>query len=202
MNSVNEFGVVYAAEQLRRSRAPLRKFVKSFYLQNILCDVKGKTIDFGCGAGQLLARLPAGSVGLEVNSHLVTKLRRAGLNAQLYDVNDNFSFHEFLPGHYQTFVMAHVLEHFDHADNKLRKILHSCYRIGIEHIVIIVPGAEGFRSDPTHRTFVNKHYLIENQLLICEGYALREATYFPMNFESIGNHFVFHELKLIYDRRI
>lgn len=201
MNSVNEFDVVYATEQLRRSSNPLRKIIKIFYLKNILRDVKGRTVDFGCGAGQLLACLPAGSVGLEVNSHLVTALRKTGLDAQLYDVDDDFSFNEFHPGDYQTFIMAHVLEHFDGADNKLRKILHSCCRIGIERVIIVVPGAKGFSSDVTHKTFINKNYLIEHQLSSCEGYVLREKSYFPINIEFIGNYFVFHELKLIYDRQ-
>ncbi|MEO8407474.1 MAG: hypothetical protein ABI476_03505, partial [Oxalobacteraceae bacterium] len=78
--------------QLRRSRHPLRKSIKFFYLKNILRDVVGKTIDFGCGAGQLLTGLPAGSVGLEVNPHLVDALRKAGLNAQRYDPEDDFYF--------------------------------------------------------------------------------------------------------------
>lgn len=200
MNSVNEFGVDYATEQLRRSRHPLRKSIKFFYLKNILRDVIDETIDFGCGAGQLLACLPAGSVGLEVNSHLVDALRKTGLNAQRYDPEDDFLFQDFIYGHYKTFVMAHVLEHFEDADKVLQKILRSCSRIGIERAIIVVPGFKGFQSDKTHKTFVNRRYLTEHGLLNCEGYAIRDASYFPIDIESVGDYFIFHEFKLVYDR--
>lgn len=200
MSNADDFGINYATEQLRRSRHPLRKIVKSFYLENILRDVKGATIDFGCGAGQLLARLPAGSVGLEVNPHPVDVLRKIGLNSLCYDDGDNFSFLDFPCGHYKTLVMAHVLEHFDDADMVLKKILNSCSRIGIERAIIVVPGAKGYQSDKTHKTFVNWHYLREHGLLQCEGYAAREISYFPINHESIGKYFRFHELKLAYEK--
>lgn len=200
MNSIDEFGIDYAAEQLRRSRHPLRKSIKFFYLRNILRDVIGKTIDFGCGAGQLLACLPAGSVGLEVNPHLVGALRKAGLNAQRYDPADDFLFQGFSYGQYKTFVMAHVLEHFDDADKVLQKILRSCFRLGVERVIIVVPGAKGFQSDKTHKTLVNRRYLIEHELLKCEGYTVNEANYFPVDIELVGDYFVFHEFKLVYDR--
>ena len=65
------FDAGYAGEQLRRSKQPLRKVVKGFYLRSVLSLLNGPTIDYGCGAGQLLALLPAGSLGLEVNPHLI-----------------------------------------------------------------------------------------------------------------------------------
>ena len=71
VSEISEFGSAYANEQLRRSRHPLRRLIKKFYLDRVLRELRGPTIDFGCGAGQLLARLPADSVGLEVNPHLV-----------------------------------------------------------------------------------------------------------------------------------
>ena len=200
MSNSDDFGIHYATEQLRRSRHPLRQIIKSFYLDNILRDVTGKTIDFGCGAGQLLARLPVGSVGLEANPHLVAALCTSGLNSQQYDDGDNFSFVDFPCGHYQTFVMAHVLEHFDDAGKILKKILHSCARIGIERAIIVVPGAKGYKSDRTHKTFVNWNYLKEHGLLNCEGYAAKKVSYFPINNESIGKYLIFHELKLTYEK--
>lgn len=105
MSYHSEFGSDYAQEQLRRSRHPLRRIIKHFYINNILQDVEGHSIDFGCGAGQLLARLPAGSLGLEVNSFVVEALRQQGLNLQQYNpdqdrflnlaaVENHFTFHE------------------------------------------------------------------------------------------------------------
>ena len=41
MKGTEQFDKDYAAEQLRRSRHPLRKIIKRFYLDNILRDVRG-----------------------------------------------------------------------------------------------------------------------------------------------------------------
>lgn len=107
-----EFDLHYAREQLRRSRNPFRRFVKAFYLRHILRGVRGPTIDFGCGAGQLLKRLPKGSIGLEVNPHLIESLRRTGLQVHQAraDIQD-FDLPDFLVGVHKTLVIAHVLEH-------------------------------------------------------------------------------------------
>lgn len=201
MDSIAEFDKNYAAEQLRRSRHPLRRLVKHLYLNNILNEVTGPTIDFGCGAGQLLARLPAGSVGLEINPYLVEELRRTGLNVVSYDPDaDQFSLHEFPADRYKTLVIAHVIEHFSDSAQALRKICRTCARLGIRKIIVIVPGAKGFRSDKTHKTFVNQRYLEDHDLLNCEGYAVSKTGYFPINIESLGEYFTFHEFKIVYER--
>ena len=123
----------YAARQFRRRRNPLRRAIKYFYLRNMLREVRGRTVDLGFGAGQLLERLPAGSIGLEVNPHLVDDARRAGLNAVLYDSNAEQPLIGVIPaGAYSTLVMAHVLEHFEHAAGFLRRLLRSCAALGIE----------------------------------------------------------------------
>jgi SAM-dependent methyltransferase len=195
-----EFGEDYAAEQMRRSRHSLRKAIKRFYIQNILKHVAGPTIDFGCGAGQLLARLPSGSVGLELNPHLVGALRSEGLNAELYDPEDKFELAGFPTNFYKTLVMAHVLEHFEDAKGVLRTLLRTCNRIGISHVIIVVPGEVGFASDKTHKTFVNRQYLQTNRLFELEGFVARKVNYFPLNAEVVGKYFIFHELMVVYDR--
>ena len=66
MSRASEFDQRYAAEQLRRSRHPLRRLIKKFYLDQVLREATGATIDFGCGAGQLLERLPGRMVNAEL----------------------------------------------------------------------------------------------------------------------------------------
>jgi SAM-dependent methyltransferase len=194
-----EFDQTYATEQLRRSRHPLRRLIKKFYLDRVLREVRGATIDFGCGAGQLLARLPIGSVGLEVNPHLVKALQQAGMNARYYDaMADDFSLSELEAGCYKALIISHVLEHFEDSAAVMRKLWRACARLGVETIVAVVPGAKGYASDATHKTFVTEKYLRENALMQCEGYVLDKAEYFPINVASVGEYFVFHELKLVY----
>lgn len=199
--SSTEYDETYAARQLSRSRNPFRRLIKGFYLRDVLRDIHGPTIDFGCGAGQLLNKLPAGSLGLEVNPLLVTQLKLRGLNVQRYDPGqDQLCFTELASGQFQTFVMSHVLEHFDDAADGLRKILRACGRLHITRVVIVVPGEKGYAFDDTHRSFVSRDYLKRHNLLDCEGYSVTKMRYFPINLEAIGRFFTFHELKLIYDK--
>jgi hypothetical protein len=57
--------------------------------------------------------------------------------------------------------MNHVLEHIEHADLVIARIFESCYRLGISRIIFTVSGFKGFKSDPTHRTFIDVRYLFE-----------------------------------------
>lgn len=197
----SEFDLDYAAEQLRRSRHPLRRLIKGFYIRTILRDVTGPSIDFGCGAGQLLACLPAGSIGLDVNPFLVESLRMKGLNVIPYDAeSDRFLLAGLSENRYSTFIMAHVLEHFADAALTLRTLLRSCRRLAIQRFILVLPGWKGYLSDATHKTFVDRRYLQREGLLSCEGYALRHARYFPIDREAAGRYFVFHELIAVFDR--
>jgi len=197
----SEFSREYAAEQIRRSRHPFRRLIKEFYIRNILQDVIGPSIDFACGAGQLLARLPPGSVGVEVNPFLIEYLALRGLKVIPYDMEkDHFSLEVFPQGRYSTFIMAHVLEHFTDSAQVLRTLLASCRRIGIRRIILAVPGWKGFLSDHTHNTFVDSAYLQVHGLLNCEGYRQRKTKYFPVNRESFGKFFVYNELIVIFDQ--
>jgi hypothetical protein len=197
------YDAAYAARQVRRSRNPLRRLIKGFYLRNLLREVRGRTIDLGFGAGQLLERLPAGSLGLEVNPHLVEHARRAGLNAALYDTTAERPLLDVVaPGVYSTLVLAHVAEHMEDSAAFIRRILQSCAALRIGRVIFVVPGAKGFRFDSTHRTFVNRRYLEAQNLLACEGYEVTVSRYFPGNREWLGRYYTFHEFMFVYDSPI
>jgi len=197
----NEFDVYYANEQLRRSRHPARRLIKRFYLRNILRYVRGPSIDFGCGAGQLLAHLPAGSIGLEVNPVLVTALKANGLNVVPYDAAvDRFLLADLPEDRYSTFVMAHVLEHFAEAPAVLRTLLRACRRLGVQRFIVVVPGWKGYLSDGTHKSFIDRATLENEGLTTREGFSLRLARHFPIDIEALGRYFVFHELIAVFDR--
>lgn len=143
--SAIEFDRKYANEQLRRSRQPLRRFVKGFYLRHTLRDVlNGPCIDFGCGAGQLLARLPSGSVGFEVNPHLIESLRCSGLTVyQARGEMQDFELEGLAVGRFRTLVIAQALEHLPNPIAASRALLPASRRIGVEPVAVIVPGARG-----------------------------------------------------------
>ena len=198
-SGISDFDGHYAAQQLRRSRDPLRRFVKGFYLRDLLKDVRGPTIDFGCGAGQLLMCLPAGSEGLEVNSHLIEVLRAQGLTVHRAqaDMHD-FELLPFAAGTFDSLVIAHVLEHIPDAASALRTLLAACRRIGITTVVVVVPGVKGFARDHTHKTFIDRAWVQAHISTQMEGFLCPEPRYFPGPWAWIGRYFAFHEMKLVF----
>lgn len=197
-----EYDREYANEQIRRSNHPVRFLIKRFYLNSLLIDVIGPTLDIGCGAGQLLSKLPADSLGIEVNPFLVEYLSSLGMNIMHYNIIEDDFMLSNIPLHkYQTLVLSHVVEHFLDAANAMRKIFSSANRIGISRIIIVVPGKMGYQSDKTHHTFVDTLFLEKNNLKVIDGYELIKKSFFPVPFESFGNYFLYQELKLIYDKK-
>lgn len=198
---VGEFDRQYAIEQIRRSRHPLRRLIKGFYLRNILRDVSGPTIDFGCGAGQLLAHLSLGSVGLEVNRSLIDNLRSVGLTVfQASATLQDFELLDFDTNKFRTLVIAHVLEHLPDPAQALQVLLTACQRLDIDRVVVVVPSAKGYASDRTHKTFIDQNYLTKKIPLQTGGFAQSSIRYFPGPWAWVGRYFVYHEMKVIYDR--
>jgi hypothetical protein len=69
---------------MNRQQNPLRKLVKLFYVLRVLRHVQGPSLEAGCGAGQILARLPPGLVRVAKNrfmtlvlSHVLEHIDRA-----------------------------------------------------------------------------------------------------------------------------
>lgn len=198
---VDEYGSDYAARQLERRASRLRRLIKAAYLASTLKEVDGPTLDFGCGAGQLLERLPPGSTGLEINALLVSELQRRGLDARLYDAGgDDFALSSIEPGRYRTFVASHVLEHFVDAAQALRRIAVASERLRLSRLVLVVPGWKGYQSDNTHKTFVDAAYLERNQLLTLGPFRLAVSRSFPINREWFGRFFVYNETVFVWDR--
>lgn len=200
-NSIIFYNEDYAEYQLKRSK--LRKYIRTFYLKQVYKYVEGKAIDFGCGIGELLANLPTGSIGLEVNETAVRYCKKKGLRVNKYDPEiDKYQFKNYDLENYATFIICHVLEHIENVSSIFRTICRSCNRLGIRKIIVVVPGLKGFKFDKTHRTFINEDYLKKNNMLHLEGYYLAKKIYFPLNFEILGNYFRYHELIVIYEKII
>src|SRR5436190_10969487 len=97
-------------------RSPIRKAIRRVYLNDIRKYCIGKTIDFGCGVGELLKILPQCSIGFEVNRTEIDYCRSIGLHVEHYDpATDNYHFRIIPQGVYSSFTMNHVLEHLDNS---------------------------------------------------------------------------------------
>ena len=185
-----------------RNRGSIRKFIRTFYLRDIRNYCKGKTIDFGCGTGELLARLPAGSAGFEINPVAVEFCKSQGLDVRLYDpADDDYRFEMIRKDEFNSFTMNHVLEHLENSYAIMNKIFESCKRLGIKRIVFTVPGQKGFRSDKTHLTFIDRKYLEDNGLTDHKYYKLNFSKYFPVNWRKFSQYFTHNELRLVFDKK-
>jgi SAM-dependent methyltransferase len=184
------------------NRTSFRKKVRSIYLNDIKKYCMGKTIDFGCGIGELLKILPEGSVGFEVNKVVVDFCKKNGLNVDLYiPVEDNYEFQMIEPGKYETFTMNHVLEHLENSSGVIKKIFESCNRLGIKRIVFTVPGHKGYKADATHQTFINMDHLRKTGITNNPYYQLKLNKYFPVNSETCSRYFTHNELRVVFDKK-
>lgn len=197
--SNSEFNQSYTDYLLHPS--PFRKFVRGFYLRNVAHYAIGKTLDYGCGIGQLLKILPEGSMGVEINATSVDYCVSQGLNVKLYDPEeDNYELKFMKDQGFETFNATHVFEHIEDSQAKLKKVFEACHKNDIKRIVLTVPGFKGYQTDKTHKTFITVDYLKENGLVEYGGYKLTRNFYFPVNSFSFSKIFTHNELRVVFDR--
>ena len=197
MKNKIEYGKEYTEYQVNRS--PIRKMIRKIYLNSIVKKVEGRAIDFGCGIGELLERLPNGSIGFDINPHTVEYCKNKGLKVLLYQYeSDHYDFKEIEKGEFQTFILSHVLEHIPNPVEVLKKIISSCRLKSINKIIIVVPGKKGFKFDNTHQHFISKDFFVKNNLLDFDGYSITLMKYFPINLRWIEDVFTYHELQIVF----
>lgn len=184
-------------------RSGLRKLVRRAYLRSARAKLSGPTLDFGCGIGELLETLPAGSMGLEYNQATVAHCRGNGLDVAWYDgFEDDWSLSVLDGGRrFQSMVISHVLEHLEAPMSILQRLLVASERLSIEQALVIVPGRSGFRIDETHRTFVDLEMLSEPGVVEGTGFRLAKSSYFPLDLRPVGDWFPHHELQALFVRR-
>jgi hypothetical protein len=183
------------------NRGSFRQYVRQFYITHAEKLCQGPTLDFGCGVGDLLSLLPAGSLGLEINATTVEHCQKRGLSVELYDpTSDNYQLLQVPKNQYTTFMMSHVLEHLENADAVLKQLGASCHRLGIKKMILKVPGKKGYKSDDTHRTFVTKAWLKKHSLMSFDGWKCTKNFHFPFNVRAVGNVFTHNEFTIVFER--
>jgi len=201
MTEADEYDQGYTDYQLDRSA--IRKAMRRPYLRAAARFVRGPAVDLGCGVGELLAHLPPGSMGLEINRATVEHCRGQGLDVAYYDGWDD-DWHLAPVGdtgrQFDTLIMSHVLEHLNEPVDVLRRVFRGAGSLGIRRVLVQVPGRAGYRHDPTHRTFVDREMLSDAAATDGTGYAVTHTSYFPGNRRAIGDCFAYHELRVAYDR--
>lgn len=192
---MDEYGIEYTRYQSDRSR--LRKLIRKLYLHSAARQVSGPTLDFGCGIGELLSILPRGSAGLEYNRETVAYCQRQGLDVRWYDgFADAWSLGAVEPGRtFRSMTISHVLEHLEEPVGALRSLLNAARKLEVQQVLVIVPGPAGYRSDPTHRTFVDLP-LVHTAVDGMTGWTVSRSRHFPLDIRGIGHWFTHHELQI------
>jgi len=186
--------------QYQTQRSVLRRFVRRAYLTSARSQLSGPTLDFGCGVGELLSTLPAGSMGLEYNRATVAHCRQLGLDVGWYDgFEDQWQLSAIPEGkRFESMVVSHVLEHLDAPMDVLGRLLGAARRFGVRRVLVIVPGRAGFRIDPTHRVMVDRAMLESADATAGSGFELEKSRYFPGDLRALGDWFPHHELQAVF----
>ncbi len=183
----------------QRKISIFRKIIRDYYLNRVLNLTQGAVIDFGCGIGNSLLRLPKSSVGLEVNPANVNYCQKKGLDVRLYKPQkDNYQLLDFDAGVYSSLLIRHVLEHLDNPKEVLIKLMTAAKRLKIRWIVLVVPGKKGFHFDITHKTFINSKFFDSIARIVKNDYIMTMKRFFPINILWIENFFIHHEYQVMY----
>lgn len=141
-------------------------------------------LDAGCGTGLNLARMPAGSVGLEINPRSVALLRGRLPNHKIVegDVEDM----PFADASFSTVVCTEVLEHVPHPERALAEIRRVLKPGGV--LIGSVPARSliwklRFLSStcPGHEPFHNEYLPTEVHEMLA-GFDIKRISYSALRF--------------------
>lgn len=193
-----DYGDAYLQYQTERSG--IRRLVRRAYLRSATKLLRGASLDIGCGAGDLLSMLPAGSVGLELNKEAVRYGNERGLDVRYYDGDeDGWALGAIKSDdQFQSIVISHVLEHLAEPEIVLGRILTWAAKRNVSRVLVVVPGPVGFRADPTHVVYIDQEMLAKSEVVSGTTFRLSEASYFPLNLSAAGEYFRHQELRALF----
>jgi hypothetical protein len=94
-------------------------------------------------------------------------------------------------GQFRVHGSRQVFRRAEHVANELCLVMNSVHHQNIQR---------DYASDRSNKTFINRPYLETHMLRDSEGFARSRLSYFPAHRERVSRHFVFPEMKVIFDR--
>lgn len=186
--TASDADLAYALRLETLAAKPWKRWVPNPYRAHLRRLRPGFVLDLGCGLGRNLGYLDGRGVGVDVNLELVRRSRERGFEA--------FSPVEFAaspyarPGRFESLLLSHVAEHLGLEDTGALVLTYAPYVRRGGRLILITPQEAGYRSDPTHREFMDFRRLRE----VCRraGFAV-ERTYSHPFPRPAGRFFVYNE---------
>ncbi len=166
--------------------------VQAPYQWNLRRLNPGITLEIGCGIGRNLATLGPGSVGVDHNASSVRTARRRGFVA--FTPEELRSSEYGRPGSFDSLLVAHVLEHLTthEAESLVAEYIDLVRPQGT--LILITPQEAGFRSDASHKTFLDFACLSA----LCEKAHTRVERQFSFPFpRRVGRVFIYNEFVVL-----
>lgn len=197
MNKPSTQTADYAFRLARLQGAGLRRWidVQAPYRYHLRRLALGFTLDIGAGIGRNLLHLGKEGVGVDHNEEGVRQMKERGLVAY---TPAGFSESPYArAGRFDSLLLAHVIEHMtiEEAKSLIAHYLPFLKKGG--QVVLITPQPAGFRSDPTHTTFIDGAASAE--LLKGQGLAIRKNYSFPFP-RWVGHFFPHNEFVVVAEK--
>jgi SAM-dependent methyltransferase len=167
------------------------------YTINLKKQLKGKTLEVGCGLGRNLKHLQDGSVGVDHNKKSVMYCLSKGLPAMSTEDFHKTSLCE--KSHFDNLLVSHVLEHIelDKQADLLREYIP--YLKQESRIFIVTPQERGHELTDSHITWTDfdriKDILIES----APDFEIRSSYSFPFP-RMFGKWFNYNEFNVVAER--
>jgi SAM-dependent methyltransferase len=148
----------------------------------------GFTLDIGAGIGRNLNHLNGHGVGVDHNLESVRLLRERGLTGF---TPEEFIRSEFAkPGRFDSLLLSHVVEHLEPTEALQLVAAYLPYLRDLGRVVMITPQLAGYRSDPTHVTYVDSQ--LASEWLIQLGLSIEQRYSYPFP-KWVGPYFRHNE---------
>ena len=144
---------------------------KSWLYPKLNRELKGVTLDVGCGIGDMLSSRKH-TIGVDINSLNIKFCRDRGCEAYLMSKNKlPFASHKF-----DSILLDNVLEHIQNPFPILKELKRVLKPGGV--IVIGVPGIKGYEVDLDHKVFYDESAL--KKLAKKNGFKVTKYLYTPI----------------------
>ena len=157
-----------------KKRSKLGYFYRKYWLYPYLCrHLEGKTLDVGCGIGDMVA-YRQNTTGVDINPSTVKYCNEIGLDV-LQMKPDQLPFEDDV---FNSAILDNVMEHIEDPGKLLAEIKRVLVQNG--KLVVGVPGQKGYSWDSDHKVFYDLNLLKE--VMHVNSFIYENHSYLPFEF--------------------